>query len=187
MPSQRKSARKQSVTVAFCGMAAALSAVIMLIGGVIPAATYAVPMLCGALLLPILIELGKTAAWATFFSVAFLSLILGFDKEAAFFYLFIGYYPIVKWPLDRIKPKGKRILCKVLLFTFAIGIMYALMYLLFPMEAMMQEFREMGIALTIGFVIVYVGCMFLYDSLLVQLLPVYANRIRPKLKFMIKQ
>ncbi|MBQ6959740.1 MAG: hypothetical protein IJP78_02045 [Clostridia bacterium] len=187
MPSQRKSARKQSVTVAFCGMAAALSAVIMLIGGVIPAATYAVPMLCGALLLPILIELGKTAAWATFFSVAFLALILGFDKEAAFFYLFIGYYPIVKWPLDKIRPKWKRILCKGLLFTCAIGLMYGLLYLLFPMEAMIQEFRDMGVFLSVGFVIAYVGCMFLYDRLLVRLLPLYANRIRPKLKFLTRQ
>ena len=187
MSSTRKSARRQSVTVAFCGMAAALSVVIMLIGGVIPVATYAVPMLCGSLLLPILIELRKSAAWATFFSVAFLSLILGFDKEAAFFCLFIGYYPIVKWPLDKIRPKWKRALCKGLLFTVAIGIMYALLYLLFPMEAMIQEFREMGIVLSVGFVIAYVGCMFLYDFLLVRLLPLYANRIRPKLKFLSRQ
>ena len=186
MPSQRKNARKQSVTVAFCGMTAALSVVIMLIGGVIPIATYAVPMLCGALLLPILIEFGKSAAWATFFSVAFLSLILSFDKEAAFFYLFIGYYPIVKWPMDRIRPKGKQILCKALLFTGAIVLMYALLFLLFPMEAMVQEFREMGIILSVGFVIAYVGCMFLYDFMLVRLLPIYANRVRPKLKFLTK-
>lgn len=187
MPSQRKSARQQSVTIAFCGMAAALSVVIMLIGGVIPVATYAVPMLCGTLLLPILIEFGKSAAWATFFSVAFLALILGFDKEAAFFYLFIGYYPIVKWPLDRIGVKWKRFLCKALLFTGAIGIMYGLLYLLFPMEAMIQEFREMGIVLSVGFVIAYMGCMFLYDFMLVRLLPLYANRIRPKLKFLSRQ
>ena len=187
MPSQRKNARQQSMTVAFCGMAAALSAVIMLIGGVIPIATYAVPMLCGTLLLPILIEFGKRAAWATFFSVALLSLILGFDKEAAFFYLFIGYYPILKWPMDRLRPKGKRILCKGLLFTCAIGVMYGILFLLFPMEAMVEEFREMGIFLSIIFVIAYVGCMFLYDAMLVRLLPLYANRVRPKLKFLTKQ
>ena len=187
MSSQRKNARRQSLTVAFCGMAAALSAVIMMAGGMIPAATYAVPMLCGTLLLPILIEFGKSAAWSTFFSVALLSLILGFDKEAAFFYLFIGYYPIVKWPMDRIRPKGKRVLCKALLFGCAIGVMYALLYLLFPMEAMIQEFREMGAALSVFFVIAYIGCMFLYDFMLVRFLPVYANRIRPKMKFLIRR
>ena len=187
MPSQRKNARQQSMTVAFCGMAAALSAVLMLAGGVIPIATYAVPMLCGTLLLPILIEFGKKAAWATFFSVALLALILGFDKEAAFFYLFIGYYPIVKWPLDRVKPKAKRILLKALVFTCAIGLMYALLLLLFPMEAMRREFQEMGAVMTAVFVVAYALCMFLYDFLLVLLLPVYANRIRPKLTFLTRQ
>ena len=170
--------------VAFCGMAAGLSVVFMLLGGVIPAATYAVPMLCGTLLLPILLEFGKTAAWTTFFSVAALALLLGFDKEAAFFYLFIGYYPIVKWPLDKIKPKLRSIAVKLLLFTGAMGVMYGLLYLLFPMEAMIQEFREMGLILSVFFFVAYDLCMLLYDWLLVRLVFVYANRIRPKLKFL---
>lgn len=187
MPNHRKNARRQSVMVAFCGMAAALSVVVMMLGGVIPIATYAVPMICGTLLLPILIEFGKKAAWAAFFSVALLSLILGFDKEAAFFYLFIGYYPIVKWPLDRVKPKGKRVLCKALLFSGTMVVMYLLLYLLFPMEDMVEDFREMGAALSIVFLIVYVACMFLYDRLLVQLLPLYANRVRPKFHFLMKR
>ncbi len=186
MASERMNARQKSAMVAFCGMAAGLSVVVMLLGGVIPIATYAVPMLCGTLLLPILIEFGKTAAWTTFFSVAALALLLGFDKEAAFFYLFIGYYPIVKWPMDRIKPKGKRLACKALLFAGSIGVMYGLLYLLFPLEAMIQEWREMGLVLSIAFIIAYVGCMFLYDGLLIRLLPVYANRIRPKMKFLKK-
>ena len=52
--SNHSKARKQSTMAAFCGMAAGLSMVILLLGGVIPVATYAVPMLCGLLLLPIL-------------------------------------------------------------------------------------------------------------------------------------
>lgn len=169
---------------AFCGMAAGLSAVIMLLGGLIPGATYAVPMLCGLLLVPILIEFGKKAAWAAFFATAALALLLGLDKEAAFFYLFIGYYPIVKWSIDRIRGKGKRIAVKALLFSGALALMYGLLFLLFPAEAMIREWQEMGLALSILFCVAYVGCMFLYDALLVRLLPLYANRIRPKLKFL---
>ena len=45
--SNHSKARKQSMMIAFCGMAAGLSMVILLLGGVIPVATYAVPMLCG--------------------------------------------------------------------------------------------------------------------------------------------
>ena len=49
MASERMNARQKSAMVAFCGMAAGLSVVVMLLGGVIPIATYAVPMLCGTL------------------------------------------------------------------------------------------------------------------------------------------
>ena len=124
--SNHSKARKQSTMVAFCGMAAGLSMVILLLGGIIPIATYAVPMLCGLLLLPILLEFGEKAAWATFFAVAALALMLDFDKEAAFFYLFIGYYPIVKWRLDKLKPKALRITAKIALFSVSMVVMYAL-------------------------------------------------------------
>ena len=178
MASNRMNARRQSVMIAFCGMAAGLSVAIMLLGGVIPAAAYAVPMLCGLVLLPVLLEFGRRAAWATFFAVAALALLMDFDKEAAFFYLFIGYYPIVKWRLDKISPKWKRIAAKLMLFTLAIALMYALLALVFPVAAALEEFREMGVILSIAFVIVYDGCMLLYDLLL------YANRIQPKLKLL---
>ena len=102
---RHSSAHRQSLMIAFCGMAAGLSVAIMLLGGVIPAATYAVPMLCGLLLLPVLLEFGPKAAWTVYIAVSLLALMLGFDKEAAFFYIFIGYYPIVKWKIERVPAK----------------------------------------------------------------------------------
>ncbi len=184
MQSNRNKARRQSLMIAFCGMAAGLSIVIMLLGGVIPVATYAVPMLCGLLLLPILIEFGQGAAWATFFAAAALALLLDFDKEAAFFYLFIGYYPIVKWRLDRIPGKLRRLLVKLLLFTAAIAAMYALLALLFPLGEMTREFREMGLWMTVLFVVLYDFCMLMYDRILLRAVALYANRVRPKLSFL---
>ena len=184
MASNRNKARRQSVMIAFCGMAAGLSVVIMLLGGVIPVATYAVPMLCGLLLLPILLEFGQGAAWATFFAAAALALLLDFDKEAAFFYLFIGYYPIVKGRLDGIGGKAARIAVKLLLFTAAIVGMYALLALVFPLGEMLREFQEMGLWLTVAFVIVYDLCMLMYDHLLLRAAAVYIHRVRPRLSFL---
>ena len=184
MPSRRSAARRQSMMIAFCGMAVALSAVLMLLGGVIPIATYAVPLLCSALLLPVLLEFGRAAAWVTFLSTALITLVMGFDKEAAFFYLFVGYYPIVKGRLDSIRPSRFRLPAKLLLFTVAIGLMYALLFLLFPMASFLTEFREMGVLLTAGMLVVYNVCILLYDRLLFSLVFLYANRIRPKLTFL---
>ena len=182
--SNRSKARKQSMMAAFCGMAAGLSMAVMLLGGVIPAATYAVPMLCGLLLLPILLEFGEKAAWATFFAVAALALILDFDKEAAFFYLFIGYYPIVKWKLDKISSKGLRIIAKLALFTVSMAVMYALLSLLFPMLEVMKDFEEMGAVVSILFFVVYDFCMLIFDRLLLYAVMLYGNKIRPRLTFL---
>ena len=181
--SNHSKARKQSMMAAFCGMAAGLSMAVMLLGGVIPIATYAVPMLCGLLLLPILLEFGERAAWATFFAVSALALMLDFDK-AAFFYLFIGYYPIVKWKLDKIKGKGRRLAAKLALFTVSMVVMYALLALLFPVLAVLKDFEEMGVIMSALFLLAYVFCMMLYDHLLVYCVMLYANKIRPKLKFL---
>ncbi|MBQ8080447.1 MAG: hypothetical protein IJ240_00965 [Clostridia bacterium] len=181
MSDRHSSARRQSVRMAYCGMAAGLSVVIMLLGGVIPAATYAVPMLCGLMLLPILLEFDARSAWITYFVVAALALILGFDKEAAFFYIFMGYYPIVKWRLDRIRRKGLRLAAKIGLFTAAITAMYALLLFVFPIEALREEFAGLGTAMTVVFVAVHVLSMLLYDRLLLPMSLIYVNWIRPKL------
>ena len=184
MSSNHSKARRQSLMVAFCGMAAGLSLVIMLLGGVIPIATYAVPMLCGLLLLPILLEFGPAAAWATFFAVAALALLMDFDKEAAFFYLFIGYYPIVKWKIDKIKSKPLCIAVKLTLFTLTMVVMYAMLSLLFPLGAYLKDFQEMGVLLTILFLLIYNACMLIFDRMLMGCVMLYANRIKPKLKFL---
>lgn len=173
--------RNQATMIAFCGMAAALSLVIMLIGGIIPAATYAVPLLCGLINLWVAVEFGRKPAWTTYAAVAILSLLIDFDKEAAFFYIFFGYYPIIKWRIDRMKGK---LLMKIGIFTVSLVLMYLLLSLLFPLTAAMEEFKEMGMWLTIGFGVVTIISMLVYDRLLEVLIPLYANRIQPKLKWL---
>lgn len=184
---KRLSARRQSVRMAYCGMAAGLSVVIMLLGGVIPAATYAVPMLCGLLLLPVLLEFDRKTAFTVYAAVSLLSLMLDFDKEAAFFYIFMGYYPIVKGRLDRLAPAWKRTAAKAALFLISMALMYGLLALLFPVAAFMQEFREMGVLMTVLFALAYVACMLVYDRLLLPMALIYMKRIRPRLRFLRQQ
>ena len=175
---------KQSIKIAFCGMAVGLSIVFMLLGGLIPAAVYAVPLLCGLVLLPVSIEFGKPTAWATFAATALLALMLDFDKEAAFFYLFIGYYPIIKWSFERIRSAPLRLILKLALFSLSVVLMYVLLHLLFPMEAFMQEFKEMGTWMMLGLLVAYDISMLLYDRFLFAALLIYANRIKPRMRFL---
>ena len=181
---RRGESRRQSAKMAFCGLMVGLSAALMLAGGIIPIATYCAPMAAGLLLLPVMLEYGKKTAWTAFAAAALLSLMLDADKEAAFFYLFLGYYPIVKWALDRIKRKPLSVFAKLSLFTLATVLMYAMMGFLLGMDAVIAEFREMGAAMLALFVVIFNVCMLLYDCLIAPMAVLYVRRLKPRLSFL---
>lgn len=131
--------------IALGGMLAALACVIMGMGGLIPVATYVVPMLCIFLLQFVLRSCGGRIAWAWYGAVAILGLLLCPDKEAAAVFLALGYYPIVKPRLDRKKLSW---LWKGLLFNGTILILYWLLLNLFGLKQVVQDFEEVGTAMT---------------------------------------
>lgn len=183
MANNRSRSRRQSSKIAFCGLMVALSVALMLTGGLIPIATYCAPMASAILLLPILLEFGKKAAWTAYAAVSLITLMLGIDKEAAFFYLFLGYYPILKWEIDRIKNKRLRLPCKLLVFNAAIMLMYVVLGLLMNMTAIVEEFTQMGTVLLIVFIVMLNACLLLYDRLMFPMVYLYVNKIKPRLKF----
>lgn len=183
MSSNRLHSRQQSAKIAFCGFMVALSITFMLCGGLIPIATYSVPMACGVLLLPILIEYGQQSAWIAYTAVSLLAILLGIDKEAAFFYVFLGYYPILKWRIDRIKKKPVRLMIKLAVFNCSVLIMYIILGFIFHMDAVIAEFSQMGAFLLSSFILMLNACLLLYDRLLFPLVYLYVQKLQPKLKF----
>ena len=142
---------------------AALAVTVMSLGGMIPVATYVCPMLCMMLELTVLIYCSKRVAWAWYGAVAILGLLLGPDKEAAAVFCFLGYYPIVKPRLDRMK---LGILWKAVLFNVTVIVMYRLLMGLFGMEELAAEFSEIGQAMI--YVLLAMGnvTFFLMDRML---------------------
>lgn len=183
MPGNRQTSRQQSSKMAFCGLMVALSVVLMLTSGLIPVMTYCAPMLSGILLLPILAEYGKKTAWTAFAATAIIALILGTDKEAAFFFIFFGYYPILKWEIDRIRKKPLRLGAKLLVFNASFLLMYAFLGFILRMDAVIAEFSGMGSFALLAFALMFNACMSLYDRLMLPLLILYAKKLRPRLKF----
>lgn len=185
MKKGRITARTQTMRVAFCGMMCALSVVLMLMGGLIPVMLYIAPLAAGLLLLPVLVEYGRTAAWLTWLATALCVLMLGVDKEAAFFYLFVGYYPILKWDIDRkITRKGLRIAVKLLLFTLSAGLMYLLLSLIFPAQSLMTEFGQGWLWMSLLLLVLMDFSLLMYDRALVPMVVLYDRRLRQKLKFL---
>lgn len=149
--------------IALGGILAALAVVIMCLGGMIPVATYTIPMLCAILQFTVLRHCGKRMAWAWYGAVSILSLILGPDKEAAAVFIFLGYYPILKPDMDKLPVKW---LWKALLFNGAILIMYGLLIHLFGMGQVAEEFAELGAAMTAVMLVMGNVIFFLLDRIL---------------------
>ncbi len=149
--------------IALGGMLAALAAVIMGMGGLIPVATYVVPMLCILLLQVVLKSCGKRIAWAWYGAVSVLGLLLCPDKEAAAVFAALGYYPVVKPRLDESKLSW---LWKGLLFNGTILVLYWMLLNLFGLTQVVQDLEEAGGIMTAVLLIMGNLVFFLMDMLL---------------------
>ena len=167
--------------LALCGVLAALALAMMLAGGLIPAATYCCPVLACILLIPVLDRCGRRIAWAWFAAVALLSCLLCPNPEAAALFLFLGYYPILKSGLDRIRLRPLRYLTKLALFNSATAAMYAALIFLLGWEELTAELQESSLAL-LALTLVLGNLTFcLTDLLLTRLERLYQNKISKKL------
>lgn len=136
MPSNR------TKSIALGGVLAAVAVVIICLGGYVPVATYVCPMLCTVTQFLVLRFCGNRIARTWFAAVSILSLLLGPDKEAAIVFLAVGYYPLVKFKLERCK---LAVVLKLLLFNTAIVAAYGSMIYLLGMIDVAAESTEIGI------------------------------------------
>lgn len=167
--------------IALTGLLCALGAVIMLMGGLIPLATFACPMLAGLVLVPVFVECGWKMALGAYVAVAALGMILCPDKEAALLFAFIGHYPVIRWRLDQLKAGLLRLLAKLGVFNACILAMYALILWVFRMDAIIAEYREMGVILTAVTLLLGNVCLLLYDRMIVIFTNLYVYKLRDKL------
>lgn len=155
--------RSKAYPIALGGMLAAAAMVLMSIGTILPVATYAAPAACMILGSFVLKLCGSRIAWAWYGAVSILSLLLAPDREAAAVFLVLGYYPIVKPRLDRMKGKC---LWKGLLFNGNILLLYWVLLNVLGMDQMMSEFEDMGTAMTAVLLILGNITFFLLDRAL---------------------
>ena len=142
---------------------AALAIVIMCLGGLIPFATFVCPMLCCMITKVVLSMCGKRIAWAWYGAVAILSVLMAPDKEAAAVFVFLGYYPIVKPWMDKLKLSW---LWKGLLFNCAILLMYWLLIHILGLSEIANDYEEAGTVLTVVMLLLGNVTFFMLDLVL---------------------
>ena len=156
---KRNSAQK----IALGGLMAALAIVIMCLGGLIPFATFVCPMLCCMITKLVLSMCGKRIAWAWYGAVAILSVLMAPDKEAAAVFVFLGYYPIVKPWMDKLKLSW---LWKGVLFNCAFLLMYWLLIHILGLSEIANDYEEAGIVMSIVMLLLGNVTFFMLDLVL---------------------
>ena len=155
--------RQQTKSVALGGIFAALAVLIMTWGTLIPLATFICPMLCILMMRVVLRQCGTRMAWAWYGAVSLLSLMLTSDREAAVLFCFLGYYPIIKPWIDGLKWSN---VAKLIFFNGVILFMYWMLMNLFGLEAVIEEYRELGTVTTVITLILGNMTFFMLDLIL---------------------
>lgn len=166
--------------IALSGVLCALAVAVMMLGGMIPLATFCCPAIAGLCLIPIFVECGERTAYAAYIAIALLAGFLSPDKESALLFAFLGYYPVLKWRLDMIRIAPARIAAKLALFNAAVLAVYALCLFVFKLDQVMRDYQELSTVMLIVCLALGNLCLILYDRLIRISANLYVSRIRGK-------
>ena len=173
--------RRRTKTLALCGVLAALATALLFLGGVLPFASVACPVLASLVLIPVYAETDWKWGLVWYLAVSLLGLMLAPDKEAAILFVFLGYYPMLRKWFGRLKSKPLRWAVKLVYVNLATAAAYALMIFVFRMEAIVQDYVNMRLYLLIGLLLLANLSFVIYDLLIGRLEIYYHVRLRPKL------
>lgn len=173
---------KVSYRVALGGVISSLCIFSMFVAGAVPFLYLTMPMIAGALMSIIAVEVNRSWAFLTYVSVSLLSIFVTSNKEASLiFILLFGYYPIIKELIDNFKLRFLRVLTKLVIFNIvAVADYYATLYIL-GITDMTEDFAFFG---KMGIYIFWGLCnvvFFIYDYALKGCIEIYKRYLKPKI------
>lgn len=173
---------KSTKKLALCGVFGALSVTVMLLGSIIPMATYMCPAIAAFFLLPVVYEYKEKTAFTLYLVVSILSMLLVAEKEYAVMYAFVfGLYTVFKFKADKIKPKILQYTLKALYAAVMTVACYSVMLFVFTSPALLSDFEGMTVWLAVAFVVLFTITFVLYDIAAGKMFILYYYRLRPKL------
>ena len=179
--------RRKSYSVALCGVFGALSVVCMQLGVVIPIALYIAPALATLLVLIAQEECGARMAGTLYVAVSLISLLFVPDKEIAFVYVFLlGYYPLLKPYLDRMRSRVLCVAAKMGIFNLAMVVAYSLLLSLLMPGWLHRSYTAAELWGTAAIWAMGNLAFYLFDRAMLLFLRVYKIRWQPRLHRMLR-
>lgn len=168
--------------VSLCGIMSGLAVALMFCLGMIPGFEYVSPMVAGVLVWIVRENIGVRYGMVCFVAVGLLTLLFTANYEASMMFVFLlGYYPIVRQYITKLKAAVLRWLAKLALYAVAAVSCYLVLINLFGMSQLLEDMGEFGqygqwVLLGLGAVAFVV-----YDLFLGLFFPFYEKMLKPKI------
>ena len=161
----------------------ALAVVFMLLS-YFPYLTYAIPAVAGRFIMVTVIEINLKWAFLSYSTSAVLVFLFAEPESRLLYIFFLGYYPILKAIIEKIKKPVIEWILKVLSFNLAVLVVY--MIFAKPMGIDFSDFDTFGkygalIVLSLGNL-----AFVLYDIAVSRMATVYMWVVRPKFENILK-
>ncbi len=174
--------KKNTSKVTFCAMMAALAAVFMLLS-YFPYLTYAIPAIAGLFIMVALIETNAKWALLSYISSAVLVFLFAESESKLMYICFLGYYPILKAIIERLKSRVLEWVIKILSFNAAVLLVYYVFAALFGISLDDLNFMKYGAVMLLALGnIVFV----IYDIMVSKMAATYIIKMHPRVSKMIK-
>ena len=149
-----------------------------------PYLTYAIPGIAGLFIMAVVIEINLKWAFLSYASSAVITFLFAEMESKLMYVFFLGYYPIIKALLERMRKPVIEWIIKILTFNAAVLLVYAIFAK--PMGLDMSDFGDLG---KYGaFILPGLGniVFVLYDIAVSRMAMMYIKIIRPKFKSILK-
>ena len=171
--------KSNTMKIALCGVLGALAVTILMMGFLFPFATYVCPAMAACLLLIIVYEYGVKTGLTLYAAISCLGLMLVPDQELVFMFIFVfGLYSVIKMPLDRKLGKKTRLIAKFAYINISLIISYGILLFIFPVAALVNEFRDYGAPFVALLVAMFWLVFFMYDKASESVLIIYIRKFR---------
>lgn len=168
--------------VALGGVIGSLCLLFMFCSGFLPLFEYTIPTFAGFLMVIMIVETNAGWAFLTYIAVSLMSILITPNLQASLlFVLFMGYYPILKYFLDKFNARVFIFFVKLAVFNAAAITFYALFQYVFMTENLLEGMESFG---KYALLVLWAGAnvfFLIYDRLLGQLTDIYVNWFRKKI------
>ena len=174
--------RNDTFRVALGGLLSAAAVAILFFGSILPFATFLAPAAASLAVLYFCLEYNRKTALLVYAVIATLALLLAPDKELALlFAVFLGYYPIAKTLIEKLRSKPLKWALKLTICNVTTLSLYWIITQVLVIEAVRDEFAAYTTALVVALVLLGNATFVIFDVALTRLSMLYLVKYRPKL------